>query len=146
MPQHVSLWITASIQRCQDSRSDRLSQCNREMPLCCQQELHTQEFLGVLTGKIAENSNPSSMEAMQSFLLYLSVSHDSVIGNMSHSTAKMCWSTPFVYHIHALTASGKCSIIFNRSCKKKSQQCLPISKCGKTCKPAKISPAVPAHT
>jgi hypothetical protein len=47
-----------------------------EVPLHCQQELHTQGFLGVPTGKNTEDSNPVSVEAMQWVLLYLSIGHD----------------------------------------------------------------------
>jgi hypothetical protein len=59
--------------------------------LHCQQELHTQGFLGVRTGKNREDSNLVSVEAMQWVLLYLSIGHD--IENISHSTAKMYRST-----------------------------------------------------
>jgi hypothetical protein len=43
------------------------------VPLCCQQELPTQRFLGVPTGKNPENSNLVSIEVMQWVLLYLSI-------------------------------------------------------------------------
>jgi hypothetical protein len=46
--------------------ADSLShpQCDGEVPLRCPQELHTQEVLGVPTGKNPEDSNPASVEAM----------------------------------------------------------------------------------
>jgi hypothetical protein len=61
------------------------------VPLRCQQELHTQGFLGVPTGKNPEDSNPAIVEAMQWVLLSLTIGHD--IENISHSAAKMCRST-----------------------------------------------------
>jgi hypothetical protein len=51
-------------------------QFDGEVPLHCQQELHTHGFLGVSTGKNPEDSNLASAEAMQWVLLYLSISHD----------------------------------------------------------------------
>jgi hypothetical protein len=45
------------------------------VPLRCQQELHTQGFLGVPTGKNPEDSNLASVEAMQWVILYLSIGH-----------------------------------------------------------------------
>jgi hypothetical protein len=39
-------------------------------------ELHTQGFLGVPTGKNPDDSNLASVEAMQWVLLYLSIGHD----------------------------------------------------------------------
>jgi hypothetical protein len=45
------------------------------VPLHCQQELHTQGFLGVLTCKNPGESNLASEEAMQ-WVLYLSINHD----------------------------------------------------------------------
>jgi hypothetical protein len=44
-----------------------------EMPLRCQQELHTQRFLDIPTGKNPEDSNLASAETMQWVLLYLSI-------------------------------------------------------------------------
>jgi hypothetical protein len=104
-PRHVPLWTAASVQRCRGSCgwSDRHPQCNGEVPLRCQQELHTQGFPGVPTGKHPEDSNLMSVEAMQWVLLYLSVGHD--IENISHSAAKMCQST--VMHVpHSWSVSG----------------------------------------
>jgi hypothetical protein len=73
-------------------QSDRHPQWDGEVPLRCQQELHTQGFLGVPTGKIPEDSNLASVEAMQwVHLLYLSIGH--AIENISHSATKMCRST-----------------------------------------------------
>jgi hypothetical protein len=43
-----------------------------------QQELHTQGFSGVPTCNNLEDSNLASVEAMQQFLLYLSIGHDTV--------------------------------------------------------------------
>lgn len=87
-PQHVSLWTVASIQRCWGTcrYSDTHPQCDSEVPLCCQQELHTQGLLGVPTGKNPENSNQVSMEAMQWACLYLSISH-----NRTSHTAWLKW-------------------------------------------------------
>jgi hypothetical protein len=47
-----------------------------QVPLCCQQELHSQGFLGVPIGKNPEDSVLASVEAMQWVLLYLSVGND----------------------------------------------------------------------
>jgi hypothetical protein len=58
------------------------------MPLRCQQELHTQGFSGVSTGKNPEDSNLASVEAMQWVLFYLSTDRG-VTENISHNTAKM---------------------------------------------------------
>jgi hypothetical protein len=44
-----------------------------EVPLRCQQELHTQRCLGVPIGKNPEVSSQESVEAMQWVLLYLSM-------------------------------------------------------------------------
>jgi hypothetical protein len=64
------------------------------VPLHCQQELHTQGFLAVPTGKNAEDLNLVSVEAMQwVLLLYLSWVMISVTENISHSMAKMRQST-----------------------------------------------------
>jgi hypothetical protein len=52
--------------------SDRHPQCSGEVPLCCQQKLHTQRFLGFPIGKNPEDSKLVSMEAMQ-WVLYLSI-------------------------------------------------------------------------
>jgi hypothetical protein len=47
-----------------------------EVPLCCQQKLRTQGYLGVPKGKNPEDSNLASVEAMQWVLLYLSIGND----------------------------------------------------------------------
>jgi hypothetical protein len=75
---------------------DRHPQCDGEVLLCCQQELHMQVLLGVPTGKNPEDSNLVSVDAIQSFSTYPSV----MIGaneNILHSMAKMCRST--IMHI-----------------------------------------------
>jgi hypothetical protein len=92
---HVSSWTATSVQRCWNScgYSDRHPQCDGEVSLRCQQELHTQGFPGVPTGKNPEDSSQVTVEAMQWVLLYMSIGHDSVTENMSHSTGKMCRST-----------------------------------------------------
>jgi hypothetical protein len=46
------------------------------VPLCCQQELHTQGGLGVPTRKRPKDCNLTSVEAMQWGLLYLSLGYD----------------------------------------------------------------------
>jgi hypothetical protein len=51
-------------------------QCDGEMPLYCQQELHTQGILGVSRGKSSEHSNMADVESMQWVLHYLSIGHD----------------------------------------------------------------------
>jgi hypothetical protein len=51
-------------------------QRNIEVPLSCQQKLHTQGFLDVPTAKNPEDPNLASVEAMQWVLLYLSICHD----------------------------------------------------------------------
>jgi hypothetical protein len=51
-------------------------QCDREVRLLCQQELHSQGILGIATGKNPEALNLPSVEAMQWILLCLSVGHD----------------------------------------------------------------------
>jgi hypothetical protein len=66
------------------------------VPLCCQQELNTQRFLGVPTGKNPEDSNLAIMEAMQWALVYLSVLIG-VIENISHSTANRSRQYSFSY-------------------------------------------------
>jgi hypothetical protein len=76
------------------------------VPLRCQQELLTQGFLGVSTGKNPEDSNLASVEAMQWALLYLSIGHD--IENISHSAAK-CAGAPTCIPsavTHKLNVSG----------------------------------------
>jgi hypothetical protein len=56
---------------------DRHPQCDGEVPICCQDEMHTQGFLGVPTDNKPEDAILAwSVEIMQWFLLYLSVSHD----------------------------------------------------------------------
>jgi hypothetical protein len=107
---HASTWTAASVQRCRGScgQSDRHPQCDGEVPLRCQQELHTQGSLGVSTGKNPEDSNLASVEAMQWVLLYLSIGHD--IENISHSTPKMCRSTimhvPYSFSYNSQIVSG----------------------------------------
>jgi hypothetical protein len=99
----------ASVQRCRGGCgwSDRHPQCDGEVPLRCQQELHTQGVLGVSTGKNPEGSNLESVEAMQWVLLYLSIGH--YIGNISHSAAKMCRSTILhVPHSFSYNSQIKC--------------------------------------
>jgi hypothetical protein len=54
---------------------DRHPQCDGEVSLRYQPELHTQGVLGVPTGK-TEYSNFKSLEDMQWDLLYLSIGHD----------------------------------------------------------------------
>jgi hypothetical protein len=73
----------------------------------CEQELHTQVYLGVPTGKNPEDSSPVSVEAMQWVLLYLSIGHD--IENILHSAATMCRST--IMRVEKLlVASCICSV------------------------------------
>jgi hypothetical protein len=48
--------------------------------------------------------------------------------------------------LRALTISGTSSSSFGRSCKRKSRQWLPVSRCDKTCGPTKQSLTIPAHT
>jgi hypothetical protein len=55
---------------------DSHPQCDCEMPFCCQQELHTQGFLAVSTGKILEYSDWASMGAMHWVVLYFSITDD----------------------------------------------------------------------
>jgi hypothetical protein len=55
---------------------NRHQQCDVEGPLRCQQEVHTQRFLGVPTGKNPEDSNLVSREATQWVLHYLSIGDD----------------------------------------------------------------------
>jgi hypothetical protein len=78
MARHVSAWTAALVQRCRGSweYSDRHPQCDGEVPLHCQQELHTQRVSRVPTGKNPDDSNLASMEVMQWVLLYLSIGHD----------------------------------------------------------------------
>jgi hypothetical protein len=40
------------------------------MPLCLQQELHTQRILGVVTGKNPQDSNLATVKVMQWVFLY----------------------------------------------------------------------------
>jgi hypothetical protein len=55
--------------------SDRHPQC--DVSLCCQQELCTQGFFGVPTGKDPEDSNLTwNVEAMQWVLFYVSIGND----------------------------------------------------------------------
>jgi hypothetical protein len=72
---HVSSWTAASVERCRGccGQSDRHPQC--DVPLHCQQELHTRGYLGVPTGKNLGDSSPASVEAMQWALVYLSIGH-----------------------------------------------------------------------
>jgi hypothetical protein len=70
-------------------RSKMHPQCGGEVPLHCQQELHAQGFLGVHTRKYPEDSNLTSVEAMQWVLLYLSVVMTGVIEHISHNMAKI---------------------------------------------------------
>jgi hypothetical protein len=95
-PRHVTSLTAASVQRCRGSCRwyDRHPQCDGEVPLRCQQELHTQGFSGVPTGKTLEDSNLVSVEAMQWVLLYLSIGHDTCYwAHSSRSTAEVCRST-----------------------------------------------------
>jgi hypothetical protein len=55
----------------------RHSQCHGEVPLHCQQELHTQGFWRVSRGTNSEASNLASVQTMQWVLLYLSIGHES---------------------------------------------------------------------
>jgi hypothetical protein len=73
-PRHVSSGTAASVQRWRGScgQSDSHPQCDGEVFLSCEQELHTQGFLGVPT----EDSNLAGVEAMQWVPLYLSIGHD----------------------------------------------------------------------
>jgi hypothetical protein len=57
-------------------RIDTHPQCDGEVPLRCQQELHAQGVLGVPTGKNPEDSNLAGVVAMQWVLLYVSIGHD----------------------------------------------------------------------
>jgi hypothetical protein len=43
---------------------ERHTQCDRDVPLLCQQELYTQGFLDVPTGRKPEDSNLESVETM----------------------------------------------------------------------------------
>jgi hypothetical protein len=74
----VSPWTVTSIQRflviC--GESDRHPQCDDQVRLRCQEELHTHGILGVPTTKIPRDSNLAKVEAMQLILLYLSIGHD----------------------------------------------------------------------
>jgi hypothetical protein len=85
-PRRVSSGTAASVQRRRAScgKSDRHPQCEGEVPLRCQQELHTQGFLAVPTRKTPEDSNLVSVEAMQWALLYLSIAMTGVTENISH--------------------------------------------------------------
>jgi hypothetical protein len=67
----------ASVQRCLGScgYSDRHHQCGGEVPLHCQQVLHTRGFLDVPTSKNPEESSLASMQATEWVLLYLSIGH-----------------------------------------------------------------------
>jgi hypothetical protein len=47
-----------------------------EVPLCFQQKLYTQKFLGVPTGKNPYDSNLVILDTMQWVLLYQSIGHD----------------------------------------------------------------------
>jgi hypothetical protein len=70
-----------------------------------------------------------------------------VTENISHSTTKMCRNT-------ITRVSRSCSDCqwytssssFGWSCKRKSREWLPVSRCGKTCGSTKQSPTIPAHT
>jgi hypothetical protein len=53
--------------------SDRHAQCDGEVSVHCRQELHTQAYLGVPTGKNPDNLNLACVEAMW-------WAHQSVIG------------------------------------------------------------------
>jgi hypothetical protein len=77
-PRHVSSWTAATIQRYRGRRrqSDRHPQCDGEVSLRCQQELHTQGVVGVPTGKYSEDSNLAGVEAMQWIFLCLSIAYD----------------------------------------------------------------------
>jgi hypothetical protein len=63
-----------------------------------------------------------------------------VTENISHGEAKMCAAPSCMYHIRALTGSGTCSTSFGRP-----RQWLPVSRCGKICRPTTLSLAIPAH-
>jgi hypothetical protein len=52
------------------------AQCHGEVPLRCQQAMHTQRCLGVPTGKNPEDDNLASMEAVQWAPFFLYISHD----------------------------------------------------------------------
>jgi hypothetical protein len=55
---------------------DRHPHCDSEVSLRCEQELHTQWFFGVATGKNPEDSNLASLVAMQwGVLVYLSITY-----------------------------------------------------------------------
>jgi hypothetical protein len=73
------------------------------MLIHCQQELHTQGFSGVPTGKNPEDSNLASVEEMQWVLLYLSISQHG-------QNVPSC-----MYHIRVLTATGASSSSIGRS-------------------------------
>jgi hypothetical protein len=62
------------------------------MPLRCQQELHTQEILGVLTGKNPDDSNLTSVVPCSVFSSTSPSVTTGFIENIWHSTAKMCRS------------------------------------------------------
>jgi hypothetical protein len=66
--------------------------------LRCQQELHTQGFLLVPTGKNQEISSLASVDAMQWVLLYPSIVHDR--GSLEH-IAQERYNVP--EHDHACT-------------------------------------------
>jgi hypothetical protein len=91
----LDTWTAASVQRCLGScgESDRHPQCDGEVTLRCQQELHTQGLLGDTTSKNPEGTNVVSVETMQWVRLYLSIGHMiRVTENISHSTAETCRS------------------------------------------------------
>jgi hypothetical protein len=77
-PRQVSSRTATSVQRCRGScgYSDRHAQCDGQVTLCCQQELHAQGVPGVFTGKNPEDSNVAGVEAIQWVLLYLSMAYD----------------------------------------------------------------------
>jgi hypothetical protein len=59
--------------------ADSLMDIHNAMVKClfvCQKDLHTQGFLGVPTSKNRDDSNLTSVEAMQRVLLYLFIGHD----------------------------------------------------------------------
>jgi hypothetical protein len=82
-PRIVPSRTDVSVQNCREScgEYDKHPQCDGEVLLGCQQELHTQGFLGVLTGKNPEDSIVPSVEAMQ----WIHLGHERCY--ISHSAA-----------------------------------------------------------
>jgi hypothetical protein len=109
-PRHVSSWTTASLQSCRGDCEWSDSHPQWDVPLRCQQELHTQGFLGVphkqksQIVQVRRSWRPcsGSCSADPSVMI-------GVVENISHSEAKVCRST--IMHVqHSFSWSHKLNV------------------------------------